>query len=77
MGYKFTFEVEDEDGGVSVYTAEYAVEPAQRGGMTDPSWDAYPYLDGDILDSDGNPVSSKEIEDAASEAMEADFRDRL
>jgi hypothetical protein len=23
------------------YDVEYEIEPAQRGGMTDPSWDAY------------------------------------
>jgi hypothetical protein len=77
MGYKFAFKTETDNGVVRTYFSEYAVEPAQRGGRDDPSWKAYPYLDGDILDENDNPVSSKEIKEAAEAAMDEDFRDRF
>lgn len=55
-------------------TAEYSVEPAQRGGRTDPSWDEHPFLDGDITDADGNVVEADDdIKAAAEEAMHADY----
>ena len=40
------------------YEVEFEVEPAQNGGMIDPSWDAYVFevvvfIDGKLLDFDG------------------------
>jgi hypothetical protein len=62
---------------VKTLTAEYSVEPAQRGGRDDPSWDAYPYLDGDIVDENGRVVETcAAIEEAATEAMQADYESR-
>ena len=53
-----------------VVDVNFEVEPAQNGGLTDPSWSAYPYIDGQEL------VSIVELDDDGEE-IEVDDRERV
>ena len=57
------FTVED-----TVYTVSWYVEPAQRGGHTDPSWDAYPDMDPDSIACNGVLVVADAATVRAAEA---------
>jgi hypothetical protein len=81
---EFEFEYEepitDEDDNVidhkepviRKYTLEWAIEPAQNGGRTDPSWEAYAYMEG-VTDSEGNEVNDKDVLAQAEREMERAF----
>lgn len=89
MTREVAFEIEheidatDETGEVvadyvtRTYRVSYDVEPAQRGGYTDPSWDAHAYLDGDILDEDGDIITDPVVVEAAKRAIDRAFESDL
>lgn len=75
--FLFSLELETEDGLVTrQYIGEYRVDEGQDGGRDDPSWDAYPYLDGPITDLNHQPVDeTEELIAAAEAAMEKHYED--
>ena len=64
---------------------DYYIEPAQRGGMTDPSWSAYAVLEGatraEALVIGGVTAAAKgapvELDDGERESIEGDILDYL
>ena len=60
------------------YDVEYDIEPAQRGGMTDPSWDAY--IDDVCVTCNGKDLPTGNVSDLIYDlivaVMEEEFKGR-
>jgi hypothetical protein len=70
--FNYSFPATLEIGGEDVdVTISYTIEPAQRGGRTDPSWDAY--ADEYEVTVDGKVVEVPELEETIFKLCEKDM----